>query len=143
MVAMALALFALAIEVARGSISISFGRRVAEIGLGVFTVMVFWNYEAWIVNRNIDRALETGKFDGYYASTLSGDAIPTLLSRRGEIPTVARTDWETRLACVSPPTKRRWFEWNRSVRAADRALRTWNRPKCIDDGQWSEPSRRP
>ncbi len=143
MVAMALALFALAIEVARGSISISFGRRVAEIGLGVFTVMVFWNYEAWIVNRNIDRALETGKFDGYYASTLSGDAIPTLLSRRGEIPTVARADWETRLACVSPPTERRWFEWNRSVRAADRALRTWNRPKCIDDGQWSEPSRRP
>jgi hypothetical protein len=131
MIAMALALAALAIEVARGSISISFGRRVAEIGLAVFTVLVFWNYEAWIVNRNIDRSVETGKFDAQYVSRLSKDAIPALVSRRGEIPADARVEVEARLACIPLPAKRRWFEWNRSVRAADRALRSWNRPRCV------------
>jgi hypothetical protein len=132
MVGMALSLIALAIEVARGSISISFGRRAAEIGLGVFTVLVFWNYEAWIVNGNIDRAVQDGKFDAAYASRqLSRNAIPTLLSRRAELPLVARTELDSRLACVQPPAERRWFEWNRSVSAADRALRAWPQPKCV------------
>jgi uncharacterized membrane protein len=130
MVAMSLVLIALATEISRGSISISFGRRAAEIALGVFTVLVFWNYEAWIVNRNIDRASQTGKFDWYYAGRLSRDAIPTLVSRRVELPPDARAGIEARLACAQLPAERRWFEWNRSVRAADRALRSWNRAPC-------------
>jgi hypothetical protein len=133
MVGMALSLIALAIEVTRGSISIAFGRRVAEIALGVFTVLVFWNFEAWIVNRNIDRAVQDGKFDAYYATRqLSRNAIPTLLSRRAELPLVARTELESRLACVGRPAERRWFEWNRSVSAANRALRAWPQPKCVN-----------
>ena len=133
MVGMSLCLIALAIEVARGSISIAFGRRVAEIALGVFTVLVFWNFEAWIVNRNIDRAVQDGKFDAYYATRqLSRNAIPTLLSRRAELPLVARTELESRLACVGRPAERRWFEWNRSVSAANRALRAWPQPKCVN-----------
>jgi hypothetical protein len=131
MVGMSLVLIALAIEIVRGSISISFGRRVAEIGLGVFTVLVFWNYEAWIVNRNIDRAAQSGKFDGVYAGRLSMDAMPTLVSRRAELPPDGRTIVEARLACVRLPAERRWFEWNRSVRAGDLALRSWDRPPCI------------
>jgi hypothetical protein len=131
MIAMSLVLIALAIEVARGSISVSFGRRVAEIALGVFTVLVFWNYEGWIVNRNIDRASQSGKFDWSYANGLSRDAIPTLVSRRAELPPDARAGIEARLACARLPAERRWFEWNRSVRAADRALRSWDRPRCV------------
>jgi uncharacterized membrane protein len=131
MVGMSLVLIALAMEIVRGSISVSFGRRVAEIGLGVFTVLVFWNFEAWIVNRNIDRAAESGKFDGVYAGRLSKDAIPTLVARRAELPSDARAIVEARLACARLPAARRWFEWNRSVRAADLALRSWNRPPCI------------
>jgi hypothetical protein len=131
MVAMSLVLIALAIEVARGSVSISFGRRVAEIGLGVFTILVFWNYEAWIVNRNIDRAAQSGKFDSRYAATLSGDAIPTLVSRRAELPADARAGVDAHLACIPLPSERRWFEWNRSVSAADRALRGLNRASCV------------
>jgi hypothetical protein len=129
MVGMSLVLIALAMEIVRGSISVSFGRRVAEIGLGVFTVFVFWNYEAWIVNRNIDRAAQSGKFDAVYAGRLSEDAIPALVSRRAELPENARPIIEARLACATI-RERRWFEWNRSVRAADRALRTWDRPGC-------------
>jgi uncharacterized protein DUF4153 len=124
MVVMCLALVALGIEVARGSISIAFGRRVAEIALGVFTVLVFWNYEAWIVNRNVDRATQNGKFDLDYAMRLSKDAMPTLISRRNELPPDARAALDTRIACIPLPTERRWFEWNRSVRATDRALRS-------------------
>lgn len=133
MVVMSLSLIALAIEVARGSISrsISFGRRVAEIGLGVFTVLVFWNHEAWIVNRNIDRAVQDGKFDADYARRLSRDAIPTLISRRAELPADARASIEATLACESIPKERQWFEWNRSVSAADRALRAWPKPPCV------------
>jgi hypothetical protein len=131
MIGMSLVLIALAIEITRGSISVSFGRRVAEIALGVFTVLVFWNYEAWIVNQNIDRVAQSGKFDWYYADRLSRDAIPTLVSRRAELPPDARAGLEARLACARLPAERRWFEWNRSVRAADRALRSWNRAPCV------------
>ena len=133
MVGMSLSLIVLAIEVARGSIasSISFGRRVAEIGLGVFTVLVFWNHEAWIVNKNIDRAVQEGKFDADYATRLSGNAIPTLISRRAELPADARASVEARLACDPIPKARRWFEWNLSVSAADRALRAWPKPACV------------
>jgi hypothetical protein len=131
MIAMALALAALALEIWRGSISVSFGRRVAELALGAFTVLVFWNSQAWILNKNIDRARETGKFDAHYATVgMSRDAIPTLVNRRAEIPLPQRDTVEADLACDRLPGPRRWFEWNRSVSAADKALRSWNRPPC-------------
>ncbi|HEY3113637.1 MAG TPA: DUF4173 domain-containing protein [Gemmatimonadaceae bacterium] len=122
MVVMSLALIALAIEVARGSISIAFGRRVAEIALGVFTVLVFWNYEAWIVNRNIDRAVESGKFDLDYARRLSGDPIPALVSRRRELGPELAANIEASIVCAPGSRNRRWFEWNRSADARREAL---------------------
>ncbi len=130
MIVMALALAALALEITRGTISIAFGRRVAEIALGVFTILVFWNYEAWIVNKNIDRAAATGTFDAWYSTQLSRDAIPTLVQRHAEIPLPQRDTVEMRLACKSLPAERRWFEWNRSVSKAKRALESWKRPPC-------------
>jgi len=130
MIVMGLALAALALEIARGRISVAFGRRVAEIALGVFTVLVFWNFEAWIVNENIDRAVVTGKFDALYSTRLSRDAIPTLVDRRGEIPLPQRDTVEMRLACKRLPAERRWYEWNRSASAAAHALPNWERPPC-------------
>ncbi len=130
MVVMALALAALALEIGRGTISIAFGRRVAEIALGVFTVLVFWNFESWIVGKNIDRAAVTGKFDAVYSTRLSQDAIPTLVRRRAEIPQPQRDSVELRLACKPRPAERRWFEWNRSESAAKRALESWRGPQC-------------
>jgi len=130
MIVMALALGALALEITSSRTSIAFGRRVAEIALGAFTILVFWNFEAWIVNRNIDRAATTGKFDAAYAKQLSRDAIPTLVERRAEIPVVQRDSVMMQLGCVQLPAETRWFEWNRSVAAADRALRGVERPPC-------------
>jgi len=131
MIVMALSLVALAMEISRERISIAFGRRVAEIALGVFTILVFWNFEAWIVNENIDRARTTGKFDAVYASRLSSDALPTLVARRAEIPLPVRDTLDMRFACKKDPEVRRWFEWNRSVNAAAEALKSWQRPPCI------------
>ncbi len=130
MVVMGVTLIALGVEISKGSISMAFGRRVAEIALGVFTILVFWNYEAWIVNRNIDRAVQTGKFDWLYVMTLSMDVKPTLVERRAEIPADERANLDVWVACFRLPGERRWFEWNRSVRATDRALRSWNGPPC-------------
>lgn len=131
MIAMGVALAALAWEIWRGKISVSFGRRVAEIALASFTVLVFWNHERWIVNKNIDRGRDTGKFDAHYATVLmSRDAIPTLVRRRAEIPQAQRDTVEADLACDRLPAARRWFEWNRSVSEVNKALRSYNRPAC-------------
>jgi hypothetical protein len=130
MVGMALALAALAWEISRGFISVSFGRRVAEIALGAFTVLVFWNSQAWIANRNIDRISTGGKFDPAYLTTLSRDATPTIIRRLQEIPEAQRAIVEARLACRTEPAELRWFEWNRSVVAAREALKNWKGPGC-------------
>jgi len=130
MVVMSLVLVALALEVARGGISIAFGRRVAEIALGVFTVLVFWNFEAWIVNRNVARAVQTGKFDLDYARRLSGDAIPTLISRRGELGPTDAAKVEAAARCRRGTSEPRWFEWNRGADAKREALRSVHPQPC-------------
>jgi hypothetical protein len=140
MIVMALALAALGWEIWRGSISVSFGRRVAELALGAVTVLVFWNFQAWIVNRNVDRVTSGGKFDASYLATLSADATPTLIKRLPEIPKPQRDTIEMRLACRRVPADRRWFEWNRSEAAATEALKTWTPPACPPRVRASQPS---
>jgi Domain of unknown function (DUF4173) len=134
MVVMALALVALAVEIRRGFISVNFARRVAEIALGVFTIIALWNFEGWIVNQNIDRGVRTGKFDLDYASTLSADAIPTLIARRSELgPTIA-AEVEKKISCSARVESRRWFEWNRSAEKLHQALVTAH-PGACPEGQ--------
>jgi hypothetical protein len=130
MIVMGLSLAALAIEITRDRFSIAFGRRVAEIALGVFTILIFWNFEAWIVNKNIDRAVTTGKFDARYVRQLSRDATPTLVQRRAEIPIAQLDSVMTQLGCQRSAAERRWFEWNSRVAAADTALRSVQLPPC-------------
>ena len=131
MVGMALALVALGWEVARGSISIDFGRRVAEIALGVFTILVFWNFEAWIVNKNVDRAAVGGKFDAWHLTRLSADATPALIRRLPEIPAAKRDTVTNSLACRKRPVAGRWFEYNPRVDGAIEALNQWKGPPCV------------
>jgi hypothetical protein len=124
MVVMSLALVALAVEIRRGFVSVNFARRVAEIALGVFTVVALWNFEGWIINQNIDRGVRTGKFDLAYATTLSADAIPTLIARRAELGPAVAAEVEKLVTCSSRVESRRWFEWNRSSEEMRRALAT-------------------
>jgi len=132
MVVTAAALIAFWLEIRKRSISVAFARRVAVIALAVFTVMVFWNYEAWIVNRNIDRSRESGKFDAYYAIRLARDAVPALIERRRELPIAEQSIVEGWLGCSQPPAQRRWFEWNRSVAARTRAMAGLKRVPCSE-----------
>jgi hypothetical protein len=130
MIVLSLALVALALEVAHGGISSAFGRRVAEIALAMVTVLVFWNYDAWIVDRNIDRARETGKFDYAHAARLSGDAIPTLIGRRAELGPDVAQQIEAAIQCTSRPTSRRWFEWNVRAEEERKALASAHPAPC-------------
>jgi hypothetical protein len=101
MLVVALSLVALWLEVAKGAITVDFGRRVSVIALGTFTVLAFWNYSAWIANQNFDRATRTGKFDSAYAIELARDidAIPTIVARRNELPAQERVVVENFLGC--------------------------------------------
>lgn len=137
MVVMAAALVVLWLELRKGAITVAFARRVAVIGLGVFTVWVYWNHQAWIVNQNIDRSRATGKFDVRYAVGLSRDAVPALIARRTELPAAERSSIESWLACKPGPRERRWFEWNRSVEATRQAFAGLSLPPC------AIPSKRP
>ena len=137
MVGMALALAALAWEIRQEKISVSFGRRVAEIALAAVTVLVFWNYEAWIVNRNVDRLVASGKVDARYLTRLSRDATPTVLARLPDLPEPQRDTVSAGLACKPIPADRRWFEWNRNTAAAADALKAWPHPPC------TRPPKRP
>lgn len=130
MVVMGLALIALWLEIGNGSISIAFGRRLSIIALGVFTLLVFWNHEAWIVNRNIDRSRVSGKFDADYVLRLSRDAVPTIIARRRELPSAQQTIVEEWYGCNASLSHRRWFEWNRSVAATRRAVSAANLAPC-------------
>lgn len=131
MIGMAFALAALAWEVARKTISINFGRRVAEIALGVFTILVFWNFEAWIVNKNVDRVAVGGKFDPAHLMLLSADATPALIRRLPDLPAPQRDTLSGLLACKRRPVAGRWFEYNPRIDGAIEALNQWKGPPCV------------
>jgi len=130
MTGMAIALVALGVEIERGGISVNFARRVAETALAVLTVMVFWNHEAWIVNKNIDRATVTGKFDVDYARRLSNDAIPTLIARRHELDPSYVAAIEASVQCARGDLTRRWFEWNAGEVRQRAALKSVHPSPC-------------
>lgn len=145
MVVIGLALVALAWEIRTGAISIALGRRIAEIALGVFTVLLFWNYEAWIVNKNVDRQIATGRFDPAYFNQLSLDAIPAIVKRLPAIPQADHDVVAAVLACKRIPAPLPWYEWNRSVSAARAAVQNWRHDSCkVASGRiQSLPSPRP
>jgi hypothetical protein len=122
MFAIALGLAALWLEVRAGGVSVNLGRRLAVIGLGTLTVLAFWNHESWILNRNIDRARETGKLDTRYLTRLSHDVVPTLVARRGELPAADRGVAEQWSVCTLPKETPRWFEYNVRLHAARKAV---------------------
>ena len=133
MLVVALSLVALWLEVAEGAITVDFGRRVSVIALGTFTVLAFWNYEAWIANQNFDRAARTGKFDSAYAIELSRDidAIPTMVARRNELPESERVVVENFLGCDRLRESGRWFEYSLRRRAAELALKGDSQLHCV------------
>lgn len=79
-----------------------------------FVVLLYWNHEAWIADRNIDLYATTGKLDAVYLTRdLSADAIPTLVGRLPTLPEPGRTQLQAALKLRYHLQPRdHWFEWN-------------------------------
>jgi hypothetical protein len=111
-------LILLGVELRRERITPALGRRSATLGLVVILAILYWNDQAWIMNRNIDRISTTGKFDAKYAASLSADALPTIAHRKNEIPPAEWVALRDGLACKRVAGPDEWYEWNAARSAA-------------------------
>ena len=115
-------LILLAMELLRGAITTALGQRSALLALAVVLTILYWNDQAWIMNRNIDRIAATGKFDTKYALTLSADALPAFVARRNELPAGVWDEARKWVSCEPGTEAHPWYEWN-SARSAALAAR--------------------
>jgi hypothetical protein len=127
MLIVAVALLALGWEM-RGEIDPSrLFRRVLLTATVVFIALIYWNHQAWIADRNIDRVASTGKLDvAYLTRDLGLDAVPTLVERMPGLAEPMRSDLEraliTRYARRPRLFDTQWYEWNLRRLAAATAL---------------------
>jgi hypothetical protein len=127
MLIVAVALLALGWEM-RGEIDPSrLFRRVLLTATVVFIALIYWNHQAWIADRNIDRVASTGKLDvAYLTRDLGLDAVPTLVKRMPGLAEPMRSDLEraliTRYATRPRLFDTQWYEWNLRRLAAATAL---------------------
>jgi len=126
MIAVAVILCLLGWELSRDPSPARLTRRAAGVGALALLVLIFWNYEAWIVRENIARYLRTGQVDTLYLSGLSPNAIPAIV---GSLPMLPEPQagllreafqWRYSASAETPPC--RWFEWNLRRRQAAEAL---------------------
>ncbi|MBL0170116.1 MAG: DUF4173 domain-containing protein [Gemmatimonadaceae bacterium] len=92
-------------------------RRAASVAMLLFVALSYWNHEAWIAKRNIDRFATSGKLDvAYLANELSPDAIPAIAERLPLLPEPMRSELrravQKRYAPRREMTEGRWYEWN-------------------------------
>ena len=128
MSAVAVGLAMLALEVAGDFDAGRLFRRAAVAVTILFIALIYWNHEAWIASRNMDRFASTGKLDvAYLTRELSPDAIPAIAERLPSLPEPMRSDVrravQERYAESIEGRPRSWFEWNL---ASSRARQSMN-----------------
>ena len=126
MIALALSLVVLALELLARIDVHRLVRRQAALAATMLLVFTYWNHEAWITRQNVARFEASGRFDlDYAARQLSRGAVPAAL---GAARVIGGNDgrclrhailhrWESQ-ASRSP----RWFERNLVEHAAQRAI---------------------
>ena len=122
MVVLAAAFLLLAFDLRRGGISASFGRRGMMLTLAAFTAFTYWNYEAWIVRKNFERARSGAELDLGYLNRLSIAAAPALIEGRGSLSVEQRAQLDAALRCKRIPESLHWYEWNLRREQARAAL---------------------
>jgi hypothetical protein len=127
--AVAAGLAALSLEVAGRFEGGRLFRRAAAAVIILFVALAYWNHEAWIAGRNLDRFAATGKLDvAYLTRDLSADAIPAIGARLPSLPEPLRSEIRRavrdRYAARRENRPRAWFEWNRASHRARQALET-------------------
>ena len=133
MCGVAVGLVILSLEVAGDFDAGRLFRRAAAAATILFIALVYWNHEAWIASRNLDRFASTGKLDvAYLAQGLSPDAIPVIAQRLPSLPEPMRTDLSRavreQFAKRNERRQRTWFEWNLASSRARRALAGFTSP---------------
>jgi len=93
--------------------SFVFGTLLA--GLACIAALHVLNPHALIARVNTDRATTGAEYDGSYVSSLSADAVPTLLARLGQLSVVERCR-PTRMLEKRWTVERKggWRSWNQS-----------------------------
>jgi two-component system sensor histidine kinase BaeS len=128
--AAALALVALALEIARGIDLARLTRRICCIAVLAICAPVYWNSAAWVVRRNLDRYAATGQIDiDYLAYQVSADGVPEIVASlpRFEPKAAARLVDALRERHSGDAADRpndAWFEWNLRRAEARAALAT-------------------
>lgn len=90
--------------------------------LAAITAFTYWNYEAWIVEENLERAREGKELDLAYLTSLSPAAIPALVEGRNQLNAIERATLDKKLACTRIPAPPDWYEWNFRMEKARKAL---------------------
>jgi uncharacterized protein DUF4153 len=125
--AVAVGLAMLSLEVAGDFDAGRLFRRAAAAATILFILLIYWNHEAWIASRNMDRFTSTGKLDvSYLTQGLSPDAIPVIMARLPSLPEPMRSDIrravQERYAQRNKGRERTWFEWNLAGSRARQAV---------------------
>jgi len=126
MVWLAVVLSLVALELRRGLDGHRVVRRAGVAAALTLTGLIYWNHEAWIVQRNVARFAATRQFDARYAVwSLSLNAVPALIAALDKLPPDAagplRLELVKRYGTASPENLR-WYEWNLRRAWAQRAL---------------------
>jgi hypothetical protein len=130
MMVVAAALVLLAVEVAHTLDTGRLFRRTAAVAAVLLVALLYWNHDAWIARRNIDRFASTGQLDiAYLTGELSPDALPVIVDKLASLPEPTRADLraalQKRYAMSATLATTHWFEWNLSrtrARAAQAAI---------------------
>jgi hypothetical protein len=103
-------------------------RQIMTVSLTAFAVLVYWNGDAWVASRNLDRFVRTGKIDVLYLTRgLAPDAYPTLVRATHTLPAPTALQLHSALLREASRTldrPDRWFEWNLRRTSARHALYT-------------------
>ncbi|HLF69507.1 MAG TPA: DUF4173 domain-containing protein [Actinomycetota bacterium] len=92
-------------------------------GLGFTASLNILGVDAFVANKNIDRALQGAEFDADYLSGLSAEAIPVLISRRVELAPQDRDVVERGLVCDASRHRSHQIPWQSANHARLRAKR--------------------
>lgn len=134
MILIATGLAALAAEVVGELDTGRLFRRAAAAAFVLFAILLFWNHEAWIARRNIERFASTGKLDStYLVRDLSADAVPAIVELLPSLPQPVsgeiRALLQKRYTAKNPVVRdQRWFEANHRRSRARAALATLGVP---------------
>jgi hypothetical protein len=125
--AVAVGLGLLALEVAGDFDAGRVFRRAVTAAAILFVALIYWNHEAWIARRNIDRFASSGQLDvAYLAKELSPDALPAIAERLPSLPEPVQSELRSavreRYARRDDLGLRPWFEWNLARRRGREAL---------------------